>query len=82
MKKSLMVSSFVCKGFKIGTKVFKLGSLQVRVFKAYKFDQYGRQFSTLDLCTLLEPYITAGLLPTGFKDFLFFSVIILDSTIF
>ena len=72
-KESLTVNSLVVKGFKIGTKkVFVLGSLRVGVFKADKFDQYDRQFSTLDLFTLLESYITAGLLPTGFKDFLGF----------
>ena len=39
-----------------------------------------RQFSTPDLRNLHELYMTLGLVPTGFKDFLVFSAILLDST--
>ena len=74
------MNSLVVKGFKIGTKNF--ASLQVGVFKADKIGRIGGQFPTLALCTLHEPYMIPGLVPTGFKDFLVFSVILLDSTNF
>ena len=42
------------------------------MFKVDKIDQNGREFSTLALCTLHGPYITPGLLRTGFNNFLGF----------
>ena len=55
------------------------------MFKANKIGRDGRQFFTLpysSVSALHEPYITPGGLPTDFKDFLFFSFILLDSTRF
>ena len=70
-----MVNLLVVKGFENGTKNFT----NLHVFKADKISRNGEQFSTLALRTLHKPFITPGLLPTGFNNFLFF-VILLDST--
>ena len=72
------MNSIVAKGFKTGTKNFV--SFYVGVFKTDKIGRNGGQFPTPDLRNLHELYMTLGLVPTGFKDFLVFSVILLDST--
>ena len=63
-----MVNLLVVKGFENGTKNFT----NLHVFKADKISRNGEQFSTLALRTLHKPFITPGLLPTGFNNFLFF----------
>ena len=79
-KESYTVNSLVVKGFKIGTKNF--ADLSVGVFKTDKIGRNGGRSSTFALCTLHEPGITRGLLPTSFNDLPFFSVILVDSTSF
>ena len=71
MKIIFTVILFVVKGFKIWTKNFT-NLLE----EADKLVWNGEQLFTIALCTLHEPYIIPGLLPTGFNDFLVFSDIL------
>ena len=54
----------------------------MRVFKANKIGHNGGEFPMLALCSLPEPYMIPGLVPTAFKGVLVLSVILLDSTSF
>ena len=67
-------------GSKIGTKYF--ASLYVGVCKANKIGLKGGQPFTHFLCTLQEPYIVPGLVPTGFRCLRVSSDILLKSTRF
>ena len=77
----LLLSVFVdVNGSEIGTKSF--ASLYVSVCKADKIGLKGEQWSKYFLCTLKEPYIILGLVPTGFRCFGITSDILIESTSF
>ena len=61
----LTVYLLVINDSKIGTRYFE--SLYVGACKADKIGLNGGELSTHFFCTLQEPYIIAGLVPTGFR---------------
>ena len=63
LNKPLTVYSLLVSGSKIGTKY--LASFCVGVCQANKISLKGGQQGTHFLCTLQEPYIIPGLVPTG-----------------
>ena len=65
LNKSLTVYLLVVNDSKIGTKYFL--SLYVGVSKADKIGLKGGQPSTCFLCSLQDPCIISGLVPTGFR---------------
>ena len=65
LKKSFTVYLLVINDSKIGTRYFE--SLYVGACKADKIGLNGGELSTHFFCTLHEPYIIAGLVPTGFR---------------
>ena len=80
LNESLTVYLLLVYGSKIGTKYF--ASLYVGVCKAGKIRLKGGQPSTYFLCTLQEPYIIPGLVPTVFRCLCVFSYMLLESISF
>ena len=80
LNESLTVYLLLVNGSKIGTKYS--ASFYVGVCKAYKIGLKGGQPSTHFLCTLLDPYIIPGLVPTGFRCHRVSSDMLLELTSF
>ena len=80
LNESLTMHLFLVNGSKIGTKYFS--SLYVTVYKVDKLGLKGGQPSTHFLYTLQEPYITSGLVATGFRCLRVSSDMLLESTSF
>ena len=80
LRKSLTVYLLVANSSKIGTRCYT--SLYVVLCKADKIGLRGGQLSTHFLCTLQEPYIIPGLVPTGFRCLRVSSDMLLESTSF
>ena len=77
LNESSTMHLFLVNGSKIGTKYF-----YVTVCKADKLGLKDGQPSTHSLYTLQEPYITSGLVATGFRCLHVSSDMLLESTSF